>query len=265
MSAPATSWGVGEYGLMATRLEKAARAAVELAEIAVSDRVLDVACGTGNAALLAAHSGARVTGLDCEPSLLAEGRARAEASALAVTWVQGDAVELPFPDGTFTVVLSVFGVMYAADQAAAAGELARVCAPGARVALAAWVPGSFMPAMGEVLARYLPPRPRGGPPPAAWGDQQAQASLLVNAGLSIERASRETLTIELADRESAVDFLVRTAGNLLVERESLSRGGRWQEMLADVGAFIDQRDETAGPGVSLGLEYLLTLAAPSRV
>jgi ubiquinone/menaquinone biosynthesis C-methylase UbiE len=121
---------------MAKRLDSAARAAVALANVAEGDRVLDVACGTGNAALLAASSGAHVTGLDVEPSLLAQARVRADERGVVVAWVRGDAVELPFPDGTFSVVLSVFGVMYAPDQQRAARELARVCAPGARVVLA---------------------------------------------------------------------------------------------------------------------------------
>lgn len=265
MSTPATTWGVGEYGLMAERLQGAARAATDLANVAAGDRVLDVACGTGNAALLAAGSGADVTGLDFEPSLLAQARARADAGGLTVAWVRGDAAELPFPDGTFSVVLSVFGVMYVPNQARAAGELARVCMSGARVVLASWVPGSFMPAMGGVLAQYLPAPPAGGSPPAAWGDQPTQALLLGNVGLNIERASRETLTIQFTDLDAAVDFLVRTAGNILVERDSLSLSGRWREMLSDVAALIDQRREPVGPSVSLPLDFLLTIASRSGV
>jgi SAM-dependent methyltransferase len=261
MNVPATTWGVGEYGLMAARLDSAARAAVELAHIAADEKVLDVACGTGNAALLAGALGAQVTGLDFEPSLLAQARARANAAELDVAWLRADATELPFADGTFSVVISVFGVMYLPDQVRAARELARICAPGARVALAAWIPESFMPAMGGVLAPYLPPPPAGSSPPGRWGDEPALTTLLTNAGLRIEQSSRENLTIDFSDRDAAVDFLIRTAGNVLAEREALSRSDRWQKLLSALATLVDQRNDTVGPAVSLGLQYLLTLAS----
>jgi SAM-dependent methyltransferase len=262
MNTPASTWGVGEYGLMAARLESAATAAVNLARVARGEQVLDVACGTGNAALLARALGAHVTGLDLEPALLAQARARADAAELEVAWVQGDAADLPFPDGMFSVVISVFGVMYVPEQERAARELARVCAPAARVVLAAWVPGSFMPAMGGVLAPYLPPPPSGSAPPSAWGDETAQGRLLTNAGIAIERTSSRTLTIEFTGRDAAVDFLLRTAGNVLAEREALLRGGRWEKLRSDIAALVDQRDDAVGSAVSLRLEFLLTLASP---
>lgn len=118
-----------------------------------------MACGTGNAALLAAERGADVVGVDFEPRLLALARERGDAARVRVQWRVGDVASLPLPESGFTAALSVFGAMYAPDHTAAARELARVCAPGARLALTAWVPGSFMPAMGDALASYLPPPP----------------------------------------------------------------------------------------------------------
>ena len=248
--APSTTWGLGDYGCMAQRLDRAARLAVARAPVTRDDRVLDVGCGTGNAALMAATLGAQVTGVDFEPALLAQARERGEAAGLAVTWQVGDAAALPFADAAFSVVLSLFGVMYAPDHALAAAELARVAAPGARVALAAWVPGSFMPAMGGILAPYLPPPPPG-KAPARWGDESALRALLEPVDVSIDHVSGETLPIEFPDREAAVDFLVRTAGHVVAERERLTQQGRWQSLLTDLGALVEQRDEGAGPAVAI--------------
>ena len=127
--------------------------------------MIDVATGTGNAALLAAARGAYVLGIDTEPALLALARQRASAD-LDVRWIEGDAEALPVTDEHADVVLSVFGAMYTADHAAAARVLVRVLAPYGRLALAAWAPGSVMPAMGSVIDR----RRRAG------GDRQAHAA-----------------------------------------------------------------------------------------
>ena len=261
MKPAATTWGAGEYHLMAERLEGAAQLVTDVAGIAAGDRVLDVACGNGNAALLAAQLGAQVIGLDFEPALLEEARARVERAGAAVTLVTGDATELPFPDEQFTAVISVFGVMYAPDQARAARELARVCARGGRAALAAWLPGSVMPAMGAVLAPYLPPPPAGGSPPSRWGDPRIHSTLLANAGLTADGSSVESVTLQFEDREAAVDFLIRTAGNLIAERESLTRQGRWDTMRDDLGTFVDRHNTDASPTISLQLDYLLSKAA----
>lgn len=115
-----TTWGAGDYPLMARHLETAAGAAVEIAAVGSGDRVLDVATGTGNAALLAAEEGGQVVGADFEPALLEVAEQRATDSGLQVRWLTGDLASLPAPDESADVVLSVFGVMYAADQAAAA-------------------------------------------------------------------------------------------------------------------------------------------------
>lgn len=157
MSSPETTWGVGEYPLMARHLRPAAVAAVDAAAVLASERVVDVATGTGNVALVAAERGGQVIGVDFEPALLRVAEQRASDAGCDVRWLRGDLAALPVPDDWADVVLSVFGVMYAGDQAAAVGELARVAAPGARVVLASWVPGSVLPAMGQVLNGYLPP------------------------------------------------------------------------------------------------------------
>lgn len=223
---------------MAECLMPVALEAVELARVEPGDRVLDVACGTGNGAVAAAERGAEAVGVDSEPALLELARTRAPAT----TWVEGQAESLPFEDGEFTVVLSLFGVMYAPDHERAAAELIRVTAPRGRIVLAAWTPGSFMPRMGAALGPYLPPPPAGSGPPSRWGDHAALADLLG----SVETAETRALRIE-AD----VDFLVDTAGHVIAERERLEAEGRWRELRRGLYTLI-------GEARQVELEYLLT-------
>jgi SAM-dependent methyltransferase len=257
----ATTWAAGEYPLMGQRLKAAAQRTVDLARVAPGDRALDVACGTGNAALMAAARGADETvGVDFEPALLAVAAARADELDLSIDWREGDVAALPVPDGAFDVVVSVFGVMYAWDQEAAARELARACAPGARVVLANWTPDGFMPAMARVLAPFLPDPPPGGSPPARWGDPAAVAELLSGAGLSVGDAHAEHITLAFEDRLSAVAFLVRTAGQVVAERPRLEAEGRWPQLLAALAALVTERNAGEQGRVGLRLDYLVATA-----
>jgi SAM-dependent methyltransferase len=259
-----TTWGLGDYALMARRLEPVADRVVDLAAMAPCAAVLDVACGTGNAALAAARRGARVTGADTEPRLLDLARERARAEGLEVAWCAGDAAALPLPDDTFDAVLTVFGAMYAPDHEAAAAELARVAAPGGRVVSAAWVPGGLLPAMGGRLAPFLPVPPAGSGPPAQWGDEAAATALLAAAGVEVSDARHERLVARFADREAAVDMLVRSAGHLFAERAALEAEGRWADALAALAALVDERDAGAGAEVVLELEHLIIVGGAGR-
>jgi SAM-dependent methyltransferase len=255
----ATTWGVGEYALIADRLAPAAHAVVDLAGVTGSDRVLDVACGTGNAALLAAERGATAVGLDFEPRLLDIARARARDAGLEVEWVEADIQSAPLEPTAFSVVVSVFGVMYAPDHDAAAAALARCCAPGARLALAAWTPGSFMPAMGSALAPYLPPPPPGGGPPSRWGDAAAVSELLERHGIATSAATIKSLSLSFGSHAETVDFLIRTAGHVLSEQLRLQREGRWEQLRGDLAQLVTARDQDAGGGVELGCQYLVVV------
>src|SRR4051794_13197189 len=126
-------WGLGRYEDTAGRLEPAARAVVERIAPAAGEAVVDVGCGTGNAALLAAERGARVTGIDPAPRLLEVARQAAAARGLDATFALGHAAALPLADGDADAVVSVFGVIFAPDPRAAAAEMARVTAPGGRI------------------------------------------------------------------------------------------------------------------------------------
>lgn len=143
---------------------------VGFAGIGPGNRVLDVACGTGVVALTAARAGARVTGIDLTPELVARARDNSSLMGLEVEWHEGDAEALPFADGQFDVVVSQFGHMFAPRPTVAISEMLRVLRSGGTIAFATWPPELFVGRMFELLGRFGPPAPADAVPPSAWGD-----------------------------------------------------------------------------------------------
>lgn len=172
----------------------------------------------------------------------------------------GELVSLPVPGESADVVLSVFGVMYADDQAAAARELARVAASGARVVSATWVPGSVMPAMGQVLGAHLPAPPPSSGPSSRWGDPDALAELLGPCGLKLTEVSKRTVTLQFPDEAAGAGFLIRTAGHVVSEQERLTAEGRWENLRQDLARLVDERGERSDGHLDLQLDYLLASA-----
>jgi ubiquinone/menaquinone biosynthesis C-methylase UbiE len=176
-------WSLGEYERTAEQLEPAAAAVVEAAAPVTGDRVLDLGCGTGNAALLAAARGATVTGVDPASRLLDVARGRAQAAGIEATFLRGDAASIPLPDGAADVVVSVFGVIFAPDAHAAAAEMARVTAPGGRIVLSAWLPSGAMSEiakLGRAAAGESPPAA-----PFAWHDRHSLEQAFGRFGFSV--------------------------------------------------------------------------------
>jgi SAM-dependent methyltransferase len=161
------AWASGDYAMFGTALLIISELLCEAVALRPGQKVLDVATGSGNTALAAARRYGEVTGIDYVPALLERGRERAAAERLEVTFQNGDAENVPFPEASFDAVLSTVGVMFAPDQEKAAGELLRVCRPGGRIGLANWTPDSFAAEMPRVFARYVPP-PDGLLSPSRW-------------------------------------------------------------------------------------------------
>jgi SAM-dependent methyltransferase len=180
-------WGIGHYETTAAQLESAARVLVEHAAPAAGEHVVDVGCGTGSAALLAAERGARVTGVDPAARLLEVARAAAAARGLDATFAIGHAAALPLADGEADVVLSAFGVIFAPDPGAAAAEMARGTAPGGRIVFSAWTPGGAVGeavrAAGEAVRNAV--GAPAGPPPFAWHEPEALAALFAPHGFEV--------------------------------------------------------------------------------
>jgi ubiquinone/menaquinone biosynthesis C-methylase UbiE len=163
------TWSEGDFAVVAAIVMMVSEELVEALEVVPGERVLDVACGSGNAAIAAARrTWGNVVGADFVPALLERGRERAAAERLEIEFVEGDAAELPFGEGEFDVVTSVFGAMFAPDQQQAANELLRVCKPGGRIGMANWVPDGPVSQLFGIVAKHVPPPP-GFTPPVLWG------------------------------------------------------------------------------------------------
>lgn len=164
-------WETGDYPRVGNTLQIIAELLVEAADVRAGQSVLDVACGQGNAAMAAARRFATATGVDYATNLLAQGRDRAAAEHLDVTFEEGDAEALPVPDSAFDLVVSTVGVMFAPDHQRAADELVRVTKPGGRIALASWTPSGMIGDLFRTVGKWAPP-PAGVRPPTLWGTRE---------------------------------------------------------------------------------------------
>jgi len=182
------TWASGDFAVVGTTLQIVGESLAEFADVRAGERVLDVAAGNGNATLAAARRFADVTSTDYVPALLDKGRARAAAEGLAVRFQEADVEDLPFPDGSFDVVLSTFGAMFAPDQRKTASEMLRVVRSGGRIGMANWTPEGFIGRLFRVIGRHLPP-PAGLASPALWG-KEAHVAELAGAQVAQIRAER---------------------------------------------------------------------------
>lgn len=197
-------WGAGDYSVIATALYPTAEVLCEDVNFSAGQRVLDVACGSGNVSIAAARRGAVVTGIDFVPALLERAQERAAAEWLEIDLREADAESLPFDDASFDVVLSGFGVMYAPDQERAAAELLRVLRPGGTIGLANWTPNSAATEMSDVVAAYVPTEqdPRS---PAEWGTAERLRELFGSRVRSLRLRDRIMLW-----RDVSVERFVET-------------------------------------------------------
>lgn len=162
------TWMTGDYGTFARFMEKHAEPFYQRLAIAPGTPLLDVGCGAGQIALIAARAGATVTGCDIATNWLEQARTRAAAEGLSITFEEGDAEWLPYRDAQFGAVVSMFGAMFAPRPELVAAELTRVCRPGGVIAMANWTPSGFVGQMFKIIARHI--APSGMPSPVLWGD-----------------------------------------------------------------------------------------------
>ena len=198
------TWAAGDFGRVGVTLQIVGETLCEAVDVAAGERVLDVAAGNGNASLAAARRFAEVTSTDYVPALLEQGRRRAEAEGLPVTFQAADAERLPFEAGSFDVALSTFGVMFAPDQERAAAELLRVVRPGGRIGLASWTPEGFLGALFRLIATFVPPPP-GVRSPMGWGSEPRIVDLFGRHASDI-RTNRRTYAFRYRSPEHWVDF-----------------------------------------------------------
>lgn len=165
------TWMSGDYGRFATYLEPGALDFLSRINIEPGARVLDVACGAGQTAIPMSRAGAKVTGIDIATNLIEQARARAQAENLDARFDEGDAEMLPYPDGSFDLVVSLIGAMFAPRPELVAAELKRVCRPGGKIIMGNWTPTGFVGQMFKIHGKHVPP-PAIMPAPVKWGDEE---------------------------------------------------------------------------------------------
>ena len=238
-------WGAGEYERTATELLPVAEHVVSLARLERGERVLDVACGTGNAALLAARSGASVVGLDGARRLIEVARARAAADGLGAEFMVGDAQALPFDGAEFDVALSVFGVIFAQDADRVLGEIARVLRRGGRALVSAWVPAGPIDAMSGAFGRAVARATGATLPRFAWHDPDAAGPLAARHRAEL-RVHDGSLTIVGDSPEAYLADAERHHPMSLAGRPLLERAGTYAAARAQALAAL--RDGNEDPG-----------------
>jgi SAM-dependent methyltransferase len=252
------AWASGDFAVVASRIVLVAEHLCDTADLHAGWRVLDVATGSGNAAIAAARHGCVAVGVDYVPALLESGRRRAEAEGLAVELLEGDAESLPFPDDSFDAVTSVYGAMFAPDHAQAAAELLRVCRPGGTIALANWTPDGFIGELFRTVGAHVPP-PAGVQSPMLWGTEAHLRELLGDGIASLEIEER-TFTFRFTSAEEFVDFFRTWYGPTLKAFAALEGDAR-DALERDLVSLADRWDRLGGTGaVAIPATYIEAVA-----
>ena len=249
-------WSAGEYPALSVHIAEVGELVVARAGVTAGMRVLDVACGTGNAARPAARTGAQVTGIDLTPKLLEFGRAKAVTEGLVIDWMEGDAETLPFEDQQFDRVLSTFGHMFAPRHQRTAGEMARVCRSGGAIVTATWTPEGTVGDIFRAAASYMPPPPDYASPPILWGREDHVRELFAGVATSFA-FERHVNWIAWESLEGWTDFFMQRFGPMVTAQAAL--GERFGELRAQV-MDVWRRANTATDGsLRIPQEYLVSI------
>jgi SAM-dependent methyltransferase len=251
------TWSSGDYAVIGTTLSITGELLCEAVDLRPGQRVLDVAAGNGNATLAAARRWGDVTSTDYVPALLERGRARAEAERLTVRFQEADAEQLPFADGSFDVVLSIFGVMFTPNQEQAAQELLRVCRPGGKIGLATWTPEGFIGNVFKTIGKYVPP-PAGVKSPALWGTEQRLNELL-GAGISQLTINRRIFVFRYRSAEHFLDVFRTYYGPVLKAFAALDAAGQ-AGLARDLTELLERFNQGGADTLSVPSEYLEVVA-----
>ncbi len=257
-------WASGNYPEMVrTFLLPLGPRLVEACGVKSGDRVLDVACGTGNASIPAAQTGASVTASDLTPELFEAGRARAKEEGVELEWVEADAENLPFDDGSFDIVFSSIGAMFAPHHQAVADELIRVCRPGGTIGMLNWTPEGMIGALFKTMGPFAPPPPPGAQPPPLWGSEE-HLKELTGDRVNWTKLDREMLDITAFEKPHDYgDHFMNYYGPSIVAGKNAANDGRADEFKQAVFAFCDEWNLGTDEQARFEQEYLLAVGTRS--
>ncbi len=254
-------WALGDYPTLAAEIiPDLGKVLVDACSVGPGQRVLDVAAGSGNAAIPAALAGASVVACDLTPELFEFGRERARQLGVEVEWREADAEALPFSDGEFDVVLSCLGVMFAPRHQVSADEMVRVCRAGGTIGLLSWTPEGFIGRMFATMKPYAPPPPPSAQPPPLWGSEHHVVELLADR-VSGVKAQRRTVTVDrFAAPDAFRDYFKAHYGPTIAAYRNIADDPARVAALDDDLSELAQRHDRGDATTILDWEYLLLTA-----
>jgi SAM-dependent methyltransferase len=251
------TWMAGDYDLFSRYMEADSAPFLRRLEVAPGTRLLDVGCGSGQLALMAARAGAQVTGCDIAPNWIERARIRAANERLQVKFEEGDAESLPYGDAEFDVVISFVGAMFAPRPDLVASELTRVCRPGGTIAMANWTPGGFMGQMFKTIARHI--APSGMPSPVLWGDEATVRDRL-SKGIADLKLARRTFHFEYPfPPAEVVEFFRTNYGPMSRAFASLDGSGQ-ANLRRELVSLWSEHNRALDETIKVNSEYLEVIA-----
>jgi SAM-dependent methyltransferase len=252
-------WASGDYHSIVERMisDVPPRHLLDRVRVEPGMKVLDLAAGTGNAAIPAAQRGAEVTALDLVPELLDRGREWAKGAGVDIDWVEGDAEDLPFADGAFDCVVSIFGIQFAPRHEVAAREALRVTRPGGTLGLINWTPQGHIGRILKAVGANLPKPPDFASPPPLWGDEAHVDALFAGERVEHERALNPF--VGFASAEDWIGVMETLYGPMLTARGKLEPEGRWLPLREHLVALTEAADRGGSGAMHVDSEYLLSV------
>ncbi len=251
-------WSSGDFGRIAQSYAPGAVEFIQRLNFGPGHQVLDAACGTGNLAIPAARTGAQVTGIDIAPNLIEQAQQWAQAEKLNAHFEEGDVEQLPYADGSFDAVVSMFGIMFAPRPERTAAELVRVCRSGGRIALANWTPDGFIGQMFKIVGKHVPPA-AGVPSPLQWGVESNVAERL-GSQISELRCTPRTITFNFPfDPAATVEYFRLYYGPTLRAFASLSAVAQ-DALRSELETHWIQQNHASGDATRVDSTYLEVVA-----
>ncbi len=252
-----STWMLGEYDVFSRHMEAGARQFYERLGIESGAHLLDIGCGSGQLALIAARAGARVKGCDIATNWLDIARRRAAEENLPILFEEGDAEALPYATGEFDVVVSLLGAMFASRPELAAAEMTRVCRPGGRIIMANWTPGGFIGQMFKTIAKHI--APPGMPSPVLWGDEET-VRVRLREGIAGLRMTRRQYPFRYPfGPEAVVDFFRANYGPMSRAFSTLGPGEQ-KALRRDLTLLWAGENRSVCESTAVDAEYLEVVA-----